>query len=61
MGILDLEVQHERRVEVLREAEARRVAEHRRPGWEARVISKLFGFLAIIGQATYPDVQGDRG
>ena len=61
MGVLDLEVQHERRVGMLREAEAKRVAEHRRPGRVTRVISKLFGFLVNIGQATFPDVQGDRG
>ena len=48
MGVMDLEVQRERRVEVLREAESRRVAGSRREGRGARAFSKLAGFLAII-------------
>ena len=49
MGVMDFEVQRERRVEMLREAESQRVAGHRRSGWRARAFSKLAGVLAIIG------------
>ena len=45
MGVMDLEVQRERRVEMLREAESRRVAGSRR---RARALSRLAGFLAIV-------------
>ena len=48
MGIRDLEVQRERRVEMLREAESKRVAGRRRSGRGARVFSRLAGFLAIV-------------
>jgi hypothetical protein len=48
MGVMDFEVQRERRVEMLREAESKRVAGHRRSGWGARAFSKLAGVLAII-------------
>ena len=48
MGIRDFEVQRERRVEMLREAESKRVAGHRRSGWGAHAFSKLAGVLAII-------------
>ena len=48
MGIMDLEVQRERRVEILREAENRRVAGRRRSGLGVRVFSNLAGFLAIV-------------
>ena len=48
MGVMDLEVQRERRVELLREAENRRVAGRRRSGLGARVFSNLAGFLAIV-------------
>jgi hypothetical protein len=48
MGVMDFEVQRERRVEMLREAESKRVAGHRRSGWGARTFSKLVGVLAII-------------
>ena len=48
MGIMDFEVERERRVEMLREAESKRVAGHRRSGWGARAFSKLAGVLAII-------------
>jgi hypothetical protein len=48
MGVMDFEVQLERRAEMLREAESQRVAGHRRSGWGARVFSKLAGVLAII-------------
>jgi hypothetical protein len=45
MGVKDFEVQRERRVEMLREAESRRVAGSRRG---ARAFSRLAGLLAII-------------
>ena len=48
MGVMDFEVQRERRVEMLREAESKRVAGHRRSGRGARAFSKLADFLAII-------------
>jgi hypothetical protein len=48
MGIKDLEAQRERRVEMLREAESRRVAGSRRSGRGARASSGLAGFLAIV-------------
>jgi hypothetical protein len=48
MGIRDFEVQRERRVEMLREAESKRVAGHRWSGWGAHAFSKLAGVLAII-------------
>ena len=48
MGVMDLEVQRERRVEMLREAESRRVAESRWVGRGARAFSRLAGFLAIV-------------
>ena len=48
MGVMDFEVQRERRVEMLREAESKRVAWHRRSGWVIRAFSKLAGVLAII-------------
>jgi hypothetical protein len=48
MGVMDFEVQRERRMEMLRKAESRRVAESRRAGRGARAHSKLAGVLAII-------------
>jgi hypothetical protein len=48
MGIMDFEVQRERRVEMLHEADRQRVAGHRRSGWGARAFSRLAGVLAII-------------
>jgi hypothetical protein len=48
MGVMDLEVQRERRAELLREAEDRRVAGHRRSGRGARAFSELASFLAIV-------------
>jgi hypothetical protein len=48
MGVMDLEVQRERRVEMLREAKSRRVAESRRAGRGASAFSRLAGFLAIV-------------
>ena len=48
MGVMDLEVQRERRAELLREAESRRVAGRRRSGRGARTFSRLVGFLAIV-------------
>jgi hypothetical protein len=45
MGVLDLEVQRERRVAMLREAESRR-ARRQRSGRGA--FSKLANFLAIV-------------
>ena len=47
MGVMDLEVQRERRVEMLREAENRHVGSWR-SGRGARAFSKLASFLAII-------------
>ncbi len=47
MGILDLEVQRERRVQMLREAKSGR-AGSRRSGRGARAFSRLAGVLAII-------------
>jgi hypothetical protein len=48
MGVMDLEVQRERRVEMLREAKSRCVAGSRREGRGARAFSRLAGFLAIL-------------
>jgi hypothetical protein len=48
MGVMEIEVQRERRVEMLREAESKRVAGHRRSDWGAHAYSKLAGVLAII-------------
>ena len=48
MGVMDFEVQRERRVQMLREAESKRVAGNRRSGWGARAFSKLAGVMAII-------------
>ena len=48
MGVIDLEVQRERRVELLREAGNRRVAGRRRSGRGARAFSELASFLAIV-------------
>ena len=48
MGVRDFEVQRERRVEMLREAESKRVVGRRRSCSGARVFSKLAGFLAIV-------------
>jgi hypothetical protein len=48
MGVMDLEVQRERRVEMLREAESKRVVGRKRPGGKARVFSKLASFLALV-------------
>jgi len=47
MNVLDLEVQRERRVEMLREAESKRFAGRRRSGSRASAVSKLVSFLAI--------------
>ena len=48
MGVMDFEVQRERRVEMLREAESQRVAEGRRSGRGARAFSKLVSFLTVV-------------
>ena len=48
MGVMDLEVQRERRVEMLREAESRRVAGSRRSGRRAHAYSKLASLLAVV-------------
>lgn len=48
MGIKDFEVQRERRVEMLREAESRPVAVRRRSGRRARAYSKLASLLAVV-------------
>ena len=48
MGVRDFEVQRERRVEMLREADSIRVAGNRRSGWGARAFSKLAGVLTIV-------------
>jgi hypothetical protein len=48
MGVMDLEVQRERPVKMLRKAESRRVAGSRREGRGARAFSRLAGFLAIL-------------
>jgi hypothetical protein len=48
MGVMDFEVQRERRMEMLRKAESRRVAESWRAWRGARALSRLAGFLAII-------------
>lgn len=45
MGVMDLEVQRQRRAELLREAESRRAV--RRSGKRAGVVWKLASFLAI--------------
>ena len=48
MNVLDLEVQRERRMELLREVENRRVVGRRRSGNKASAFSKLAGFVAIV-------------
>jgi hypothetical protein len=48
MGVMEFEVQRERRMEMLRKAESGRVAESRRTWRGARALSRLAGFLAII-------------
>ena len=48
MGVRDFEVQRERRVEMLREAESRRVAGSRRSGRSAHAYSKLASLLAAV-------------
>jgi hypothetical protein len=48
MGIMDFEVQRERRVEMLREAKTTRVAGQRSLGWGVRAFTKLAGILVII-------------
>jgi hypothetical protein len=48
MGVMEFEVQRERRMEMLRKAESRRVAESWRAWRGARALSRLAGFLAII-------------
>ena len=48
MGVMDLEVQRERRAEMLREAESRGVVGRRRSGRGARAFSRLAGLLAIV-------------
>ena len=48
MGVKDFEVQRERRVEILREAESKRVAGRRQSVWGARTFSKLASVLVII-------------
>jgi hypothetical protein len=48
MGVMEFEVQRERRMEMLRKAESGRVAESRRTWRGARTLSRLAGFLAII-------------
>ena len=47
MGVMDLEVQRERRVELLREAESRRAGRRERPGDKAHALSKLVSFWVI--------------
>jgi hypothetical protein len=48
MGVMDLEVQRERRVEILREAESRRVVGGRRSGNKASALSKLASLLTLV-------------
>ena len=48
MGVVDFEVQRERRVEMLREVESKCLTGNRRSGWGSRAFSKLAGVLAII-------------
>ena len=47
MGVMDLEVQRERRVELLREAESRRAGRRGRPGDRAHALSKVVSFWVI--------------
>ena len=44
MGVMDFEVQRERRIEILREARSRRLADSRQG---VRALSRLAGLLAI--------------
>ena len=46
MGVLDLEVQRERRVQMLHAAESAHTGS-RRSGWGARAFSRVAGVLAI--------------
>ena len=48
MGVIDIEVQRERRAEMLREAESKRLVGGRRSGRGARAFSRLAGLLAIV-------------
>ena len=48
MGIMDLEVQRERRVEILREAESRHVVGGRRSGNKASTLSKFASLLTLV-------------
>jgi hypothetical protein len=45
---MDLEVQRERRTELLREAESRRAGRRRRSNYRASVASKLASLLTIV-------------
>jgi hypothetical protein len=47
MSVRDFEVQRERRVEMLREAESKRAAGRRRSGRGAHALSKLVSMWAI--------------
>ena len=48
MNVLDLEVQRERRAELLREAENKRVVGRRRLGNKARLFSMFASLLALV-------------
>lgn len=47
MGVMDLEVQRERRVELLRQAQSKRAGRRGRPGDKAHALSKLVSFWLI--------------
>ncbi len=48
MNYMDLEVQRERRMELLREAESKRAVVHRRSGNKPRAVSKLAGLWSML-------------
>ncbi|HEX7170340.1 MAG TPA: hypothetical protein VF206_05865 [Rubrobacter sp.] len=48
MNYMDLEVQRERRMELLREAESKRAVARRRSGNKPRAVSKLAGLWSML-------------
>lgn len=48
MNYMDLEVQRERRMELLREAESKRAVVRRRSGNKPRSVSKLAGLWSML-------------
>ena len=48
MGVMDLEVQRERRMELLREVESKHAVVRRQSGNKPRAISKLAGLWSML-------------